>query len=303
MKPTSQAKHQSVMANEIVKYLVVNKAHSKFKPQIIDATLGAGGHSLKLLKAGCKVLALESDENMRRLAEENINTYYQGSDFSVETGNFREIREIAHRLGWNKVDGIIFDLGVSLDQLTDKVRGFSFTHPKAGLDMRLNPNIQAVKACDLLNLLRADQMEELFTPFLYHSQTKRLVREIIRFRKGGQFTKVGDLVEICNRIMPRDKKIHPATKVFLALRVAVNSELENLKAALPSAMDLLRPQGRLAVISFHSLEDGLVKKFMMHTVEANQAVLISKKPIYPTIDEIKKNPRARSAILRVIEKL
>ncbi|HSX49263.1 MAG TPA: 16S rRNA (cytosine(1402)-N(4))-methyltransferase RsmH, partial [Candidatus Saccharimonadales bacterium] len=222
-----------------------------------------------------------ADKSMLTIAEENL----KGTKAKLVNGNFRDIKRVATENGFTAVDGIVFDLGVSNVHFSDMSRGFSFRNPEADLDMRLNPEAQQVKASDLLNMLRIDQLSEMFG--------RKLANGIREFRETKKFQKVGDFLSLFPE--KRTGKLHPATKEFLALRIAVNSELENLMAALPQAYELLGLGGVLAVVSFHSLEDEIVKDFMRSKGRKNEA-------IKPTDEEVARNPKSRSAILRFIER-
>ncbi len=279
--------HEPVLLEEILRHM-----HIKNQGNYIDATEGAGGYTKAILEKGGNILGIDADESMLKIAKENLRDV-SGKAHLVH-GNFKDITKIAKENGLEKVDGIVFDLGVSNVHFSDRQRGFSFRNPEANLDMRLNPNSQTVKASDLLNVLRIDQLKEMFE--------SNLARKIVEFRKTKKFEKVGDLTSLFPKKVPG--KLHPATKAFMSLRIAVNSELDNLRQALPQGYELLKTGGKLVVVSFHSLEDGIVKNFMRNT----QASLIKSKdkktkPIKPRDEEIKRNPKSRSAVMRVLEKI
>lgn len=282
--------HETVMVGEVLEALNVPlKSQAKF----IDATLGTGGHSEAILKAGGEVLSIDFDPQMLEIAKERLKNF--GKKVKFAKGNFRNIDGIAKENGFEKVDGIIFDLGTSNLQLTSEVRGFSFSNREAPLDMRFEPEEQAVKGSDLLNGLRKDQLMVLFSRVLNWRDSAQLTRRVIRERQQKPFETVGDFLKIC-RIGVK-KALNPATLPFLALRIAVNSELENLEEGLTKAYTLLIDGGKLVVITFHSGEDRIVKNFGKK-VDG----LTTKQPIRPLQSEIEKNPRARSAKLRIIEK-
>ncbi len=267
--------HEPVLLKEVIGELHINN-QGKF----IDATLGAGGYTKEILGKGGGVLGIDADISMLQIAKENL----RDTNAKIIHGNFRDLKKIALENGFTEVDGIVFDLGVSNVHFNDEERGFSFRNPEAQLDMRLDFKSQSLRASDLLNALRQDQLEGIFG--------KSLAKKVVEFRNGKKFEKVGDFLSL----FPEKKlgdRIHPATKAFLALRVAVNSELDNLREALPAAYELLKPGGRLAVVSFNSDEDRIVKNFFR---EAEQKV------IKPSEEEIERNQKSRSAILRVIIK-
>lgn len=272
--------HEPVMVSEVL-------AHLNKKKSVIDATLGTGGHSLKLLEAGVKVLGIESDPEILKIAKERLIKF----NCQLIHGNFLDIDKVAHENGFNKVDGILFDLGVSNLQLMDDSRGFSFSNPNALLDMRIDKEGQEVTGAILLNALRKDQLENMFSKVLDLSSSRWLAKRVLEKREIEPIKRVADFLEICGGLKGK-ARLNPATLPFLALRIAVNSELENLKEALPKAYDLLEVGGKLLVITFHSGEEEIVKSFSEDFVG----------PIKPTMEEIARNPRARSAELFVLTK-
>jgi 16S rRNA (cytosine1402-N4)-methyltransferase len=323
--------HESVMVGEVLEAFGLNSdAHlndqgSSVIPEpisakqgwFIDATLGNGGHTLELIKKGGQVLGIEWDKNMLDLAENRLIKAYseQGrkacpppdqnsvwGSYTLVHGNFKDIAKITKKANFLNVDGILFDLGVSNIHLTSETRGFSFLNPDAPLDMRINPDIGPT-AADLLNVLRQDQLESLFLKVLKTNEVKKLVNKIIVFRKIRNFKNIGDFLRVCEGVIDIKGKIHPSTRAFLALRMAVNSELENLQEALPSAFSILKTEGKLVVISFHSAEDLIVKDFFKLKERSKTGFLINKKPIVPKVSEIQNNPKARSAKMRILEKI
>lgn len=279
--------HESVMTGEVVEAL-----HIKNQAKYIDATLGTGGHTLAIIQQGGEVLGIEADPEMLAIAKERLSKEIETGKCKLINGNFTEIDRIAKENGFTEVSGIIFDLGVSNLHLTDVARGFSFGSSEADLDMRLNREAQGVKASDLLNLLRRDQLVELFSVTLEPGAARWTAGRILAFREKQKFEKVGDLLEVCSGLKTGKKSLNVATLPFLALRIAVNSELDNLKIALPKAYELLTEGGRLVVITFHSKEEEIVKEFF------------GKKGEYvaPKANEIDKNQRSRSAKLRILQK-
>jgi len=275
--------HEPVLVHEVLEALGL-VAPLKTHARIIDATVGTGGHSLEMVKRGANVLGIEADKEMIEIAEERVKA-------KIVHGNFRDIGKIAFENGFNRVDGIIFDLGVSNIQLLAKEYGLSFSDPDAPLDMRLDKDRQGVTAADLLNGLRQDQLKKLFQVTLMPFQTNYIVKNILLRRENKFFERVGDFTNLCLNMRVKGS-LHPATLPFLALRIAVNSELENLKEALSQVPGLLKKGGRLLVITFHSGEDKIVKSFFGK----------SGQIIFPSEIEINNNPRARSAKLYVFEK-
>ncbi len=279
--------HEPVMVSEVLAHLNKKKQRLPAGRQVIDATLGTGGHSLELLKAGVKVLGIESDPEILEIAKERLEKF----DCLFVHGNFKDIDKIARENGFDKVGGILFDLGVSNLQLTDEDRGFSFSNPSTVLDMRIDKESQGVTGAVLLNVLRKDQLEEMFSKVLDSSSARWLSKRILEKREIKPVKTVGDFLNICEGLRGK-ARLNPATLPFLALRIAVNSELENLKEALPKAVDLLEIGGKLLVISFHSGEEEIVKSFSGDFVG----------PIKPTMKEVTNNPKARSAELFVLTK-
>lgn len=309
----NQQVHESVLSEEVIKALGLpahlNKNISEDKPKYIDATLGLGGHSAEIIKRGAEVLGIDVEENAIRVAESKLskacppNLSREVGSFTLVTGNFIHIDEIARSYGFTDVDGILFDLGISTPQLTSPSRGFSFQNKETTLDMRLNPNVQGVTGFDLLNSLNKRQLQDLFEVTLPKYISQKLANQIIVRRSQVPFETVGSFIHTIERVVYGKKKINIATLPFLALRIAVNSELVNLEDSLPKAFSLLKPKGRLVIISFHSKEDVIVKKFYLEKEHTGQARILTQKPIIPKDTEIRENPKSRSAKMRVLEKI
>jgi 16S rRNA (cytosine1402-N4)-methyltransferase len=277
--------HESVMTREVIENLHIKKAC-----KYIDATEGTGGHTLEIAKQGGEVLGIEVDPEMLAIAKKRLESSCPTPKLIL--GNFIDIDKIAHKNGYEKVSGIIFDLGVSNLHLTDTSRGFSFGSPEADLDMRLNRETQGVRAMDLMNVLRKDQLVNLFDVTLDPGPSRWLSDRVINFRQNKLINTVSDFLEICKGLKTGKKTLNEATLPFLALRIAVNGELDNLRLVLPKAFSLLEKGGRLIVITFHSGEDSIVKEFFGKNGEL----------IIPKGDEIDRNQRARSAKMRVLKK-
>lgn len=286
------------MVREVLEALKLTKpAH--LHTRIIDATLGTGGYSLAMINQGAHVLGIEKDPEMLKIARSRIG---ESQNFKSVLGDFSEIASIAKSSEFQDIDGIVFDLGVSNLHLTDPVRGFSFASQNAELDMRLNPDIQGVKASDLLNGLRKDQLLELFSVTLDWKNSQNLVRKIVQLRTEKPIKYVSDFLETIKKSIRTKSSLNPGTLPFLALRIAVNSELDNLTTVLPQAFTLLKEGGRLVVVTFHSGEDVIVKNFFREKVAEDMAVLITRKTIKASDEERENNPRSRSARMRVLEK-
>jgi len=294
--------HEPVLVQEVMEALHLdNPAKKGRQARIIDATLGTAGHSLEIVNKGASVLGIEADPEMLKLASSRIKAVKNASSKLV-LGNFRDIAEIAEKEGFSPVDGVLFDLGTTSTQLTDSARGFSFANPEAPLDMRINPSLQGVTAADLLNGLRQDQLISLFEKVLNRFSATKLAREVTKRREVEKFASVGDFLGVTAGVRPKPG-LNRATLPFLALRMAVNSELENLREALPQAFLLLGKKGRLLVITFHSGEEKETVGFFRKISREGRAKIISDVPIVPSLEEISTNPRARSAKLNILEKI
>ena len=289
--------HEPVLVDEIIEVLHIEKTR-----KYIDATLGSGGHTLEIVKRGGQVLGIELDPEMLRVAEERLAKYIEEGKCRLVNDNFINIDALAKKYAWEPVDGILLDLGVTNIHLKDLTRGFSFENPSAELDMRISPEAQGVKAADLLNVLREDQLEELFKITLDPGSAKWITGRVLHSRAAKPIANVGDMLEISEDLKTGKKRLHKATLPFLALRIAVNSELSNLKEVLPKAFGLLAKGGRLAVISFHSGEDAIVKDFFRQKSKEGGKIL-TFKPILAGAAELGENRRARSAKMRVLQKI
>lgn len=278
--------HTPVLLKEITQIFAPAEGKS-----YIDATLGYGGHTLALLASGATVVGIDQDADILELAQARITSAGYASRFTAIRSSFASVLG-SDRLSPNSFDGVLLDLGVSSYQLDTPARGFSFRH-EAPLDMRMNRDL-AVTAKDLVNGLGKNELIELFSTLGEEPSTKKIVSAIIETRKKHPIETTTELAELISRCVRRSKShLHPATKVFQALRMAVNTEREELKAALPSAWSLLASGGILAVISFHSLEDSLVKDFFASVATTELSPVIT-----PSLDEQYDNRRSRSAKLR-----
>jgi 16S rRNA (cytosine1402-N4)-methyltransferase len=288
----------------------------------IDATLGGGGHTERILEAASpdgRVLGLDADPAAIARVEARLRVRF-GDRLVLRQANFRDLARVAPDAGFSAVDGCLFDLGLSSDQLADRSRGFGF---RAGgpLDMRFDTS-RGVPASELLASLDATELTALFRRFGEEPKAPRIARAIVDARAVAPVTTAEELAALVERVAPPNPRIrrrtHPATRVFQALRIAVNEELDALSAGLSAALDLLRPGGRLVVLSYHSLEDRIVKRFLQ--AERRGCVcppevpvcvcgrnprlrLVTRPSITPTEAEVAANPRARSARLRAAERL
>lgn len=308
------AQHRPVLYKEIIQAL--QPAAGGF---YIDGTLGAGGHAWGILSAGdpdSRLLGMDVDPQALALARERLAPF--GGRVRIVQSSYDRLSEELATLGSPEVNGIMLDLGVSSMQLDTPERGFSFKQD-APLDMRFNPK-DPVRASDLVNQMSEAELRNLLYRYGEEERAARIARAIVRERP---LETTGELADLILRTVGRErgargKGMHPATRTFQALRIAVNRELENLERVLPQAVSALTPGGRLAVISFHSLEDRIVKQYFRresrdclcpsrqpvctcgHTASL---IEITRSPIKPGDDEVSRNPRARSARLRIAERI
>ena len=273
---------------------------------MVDATIGQGGHSLllgKTLGPEAVIVGLDVDINAVRRAQ--INLRGLACKVILLHSNFSRISEQLHQQGIKKVDLILADLGVSSAQLADAEFGLSF-RTNMPLDMRIDKRLKST-AADIVNKSDEKSLADLIYRFGQDRASRRIASFIVRQREMGPITTTGQLAQIVCKAFGktqrgRRSRIHPATRTFQALRIAVNDELGNLKKLLVSAADLLKKNGYIAVISFHSLEDRLVKSDFRQNEKSGIYRIVTKKPIVPTREEIKENRRARSAKLRIAQK-
>ena len=305
----ASALHQPVLYHEIIHALQPKNAG-----HFVDGTLGAGGHARGILEACTpegRLLGLDVDPQALALARENLAPY--GQRARLLQASYDSLTEILREIGWEKVDGILLDLGLSSMQLDTPERGFSFQQD-APLDMRFDP-ASPTSAADLVNSLPQDDLADLIYRYGEERASRRIAQAIVKARPLRTTRQLAAAIEA---VSPRKGHIHPATKTFQALRIAVNEELDRVENVLPQAVAALKPGGRLAIISFHSLEDRIVKEYFRRESRdcicpprqpvctcGHKATLkeISRKPIIPGEAEIAANPRSRSAKLRIAEKL
>ncbi|HEA84485.1 MAG TPA: 16S rRNA (cytosine(1402)-N(4))-methyltransferase RsmH [Candidatus Wildermuthbacteria bacterium] len=288
--------HVPVLTKELIE-LLEPKANENF----IDCTVGSGGHTKAILaktEPRGKVLAIDRDKDSIRRAKEILRRKLNRVTFIQ--GNFADLSEIVKEEKFQKVRGIIFDLGYSSDQLEEGGRGLSFQKTEP-LDMRYDTQVQKT-AAKIINYESRQELERILKEYGEEKFARQIAEAIVNKRRDKQITTTTELVNIIKEAVPgfyRRAKINPATKTFQALRIAVNKELESLRAALPKAIEILEPGGRIGVISFHSLEDRIVKRFFNETETIE---VITKKPTTPGVGEVGENARSRSAKLRVAEK-
>ena len=268
----------------------------------IDCTLGAGGHAAAILEhssPGGQLLGIDADPKAIKIARARLEAY--SSSILLVNQNFVNLQAICTKHDFFPVHGILFDLGLSSLQLEHNNRGFSFQHD-ALLDMRLSPS-QDITAAIIINSSPESQLAHLIRAYGEERYSQRIARQIVRQRPITTTLQLAQTIE--QAIGGRRGRIHPATRTFQALRIAVNQELEHLKSALKQAIDLLGFGGRLVVISYHSLEDRIVKRLMHQEASGEEACLrlVNKKVITPSLAEVQFNPRSRSAKLRAAERI
>jgi len=297
--------HVPVLLNEVIAALQPRAGQMFF-----DGTAGGGGHSEALLQAGARVIA--SDRDTAALAHSRRRLAEFGERFSASHGSFTEMRRWITEAGVDLVDGILLDIGVSSRQLDDASRGFSFQQG-GPLDMRMDHRTER-SAADWINDETEEELARIFFEYGEERASRRVARAIVEARADRRIDTTDGLAAVVESVIPRHGARHPATKVFQGLRIAVNNELGELEAGLEASLACLKPAGRLAVITFHSLEDRLVKRFMRRHAEAtldrpewpaprpNPDWFFERKlpkPVTAGAEETKMNPRARSARLRV----
>ncbi|UCB56600.1 MAG: 16S rRNA (cytosine(1402)-N(4))-methyltransferase RsmH [Candidatus Omnitrophota bacterium] len=288
--------HAPVMCREVTEHLKLAKGAT-----VLDCTVGTGGHAEALLKeigSGGRLIGLDQDEEALALARDRLKIY---SNCILIQANFRDIDAVLDKLKIKRVDGVVFDLGVSSLQLDSATRGFSI-RIDAPLDMRMDKRLKA-SAFDLVNFFPQEGLSDILRKYGQERWCNRIARGIVRERKKSKIMTTRELAELVRRLVPRRySRIHPATRTFQALRIAVNDELGALREGLNKCINYLKGGARLCVISFHSLEDGIVKRQFRKFAEEGNFRIITKKPLTPSRREIEVNPRARSAKLRVLEK-
>lgn len=299
--------HVPVLWREVLGFLAVKPGG-----RYIDCTVGGGGHTEAILKKGGEVLGIDQDPMSLDVARKRLSSRFGESTgagracpgaFKLALGNFATLSKIASETGFRHVDGVLFDLGFASFQVDNSERGLSFA-VDGPLDMRLDPTL-GVTAADLLNALPETELYKLIKEVGDEKRARSVTRAIISRRALTLFTRTGELKRLIESVYERARrwKIHPATKTFMALRIAVNSELENIKQALPQALELVKPGGRIVVVSFHSGEDRIVKNVFRAWGQEQKAKILTYRPVSPKEMEISVNPRARSAKCRAIEKL
>jgi len=302
--------HVPVLLDEVIAGLQAQRGG-----YFVDCTVGLGGHAAAILEKispSGRLLGIDADPEAIEASQDKLSDY--GEAVTLVNDNFVNLEDICKRYHFHPVDGILFDLGVSSLQLDTAERGFSF-HLDAPLNMRFDPG-QGLTASDIVNSFSEQELAKLIEKYGEERHSRRIARYIVQNRPIATTVELASLVKQASS--GKRAKIHPATRTFMAIRIAVNSELQNLELALKQTINLLRPGGRLTVISYHSLEDRIVKQFMRDAASSclcppgtvvcrcghvPTLKLISRKVIKPTSLEIESNPRSRSAKLRIAERL
>lgn len=287
--------HVSIMPKEAIEGLQCSKGKL-----MIDCTTGKGGHSKLMLENGCKVICIDRDEDALKEAKENLK------EFNVAAfvhDNFTNIKAILASLKIKEVNGILADLGVSTYQLENKERGFGFNGP---LDMRMDKR-QMLTAADIVNQWQEYEISKLLFDYGERKFARSIARAIVHARQRKRIETGEELLEIIKRTMPPkyrfSREHHWATPTFRALRMKVNNDLENIEKFVPSAVECLAKGGRLVIISFHTIEDRIVKHMFRDLAEKGIVKLVTKKPLEASEEEIKANPKALRAKMRILEKL
>ncbi len=292
---TTEIIHLSVLRAKVLEMLNIRQ-----NGVYVDATTGLGGHAEAILReigSEGRLIGIDRDDEALLSARKKLSD----SRVTLMQGNFSDMESMISSNGITAVDGILFDLGLSSVQLKSPGRGFSFASD-ASLDMRMDRS-QKISARDIVNRYPENQLERIFREFGEERFARKIAKAIIQWREKKPIATCAELSKIVEKIYGMRGKIHPATKTFQALRIAVNQELDQLTKGLHASLHLLKQGGRLCVISYHSLEDRIVKHFMADNAKKGLLRIIVKKPITPAPEELSMNPSSRSAKLRVAEKI
>jgi len=287
--------HLPVMAREVLEMLNVSPGGT-----YVDATVGLGGHGeeiLGLLSSRGKLIGIDRDEEALKMAAQRLND----SRVVLKKGRFSDLEDMVKETGEKKVDGILFDFGVSMMQFKDLSRGFSFNSDEP-LDMRMDRS-QRLKAEDVVNTYPERELERILSEYGEERLAQKIARAIKIYRTKKRISTCRELAELVSAVYRGRGKHHPATRTFQALRIEVNDEIKEIHKGLEAAAGLLGQGGRLCAISYHSLEDRVVKNFMRNAHREGQMRMLTRKPLIPSRDEMRKNPSARSAKLRGAERL
>lgn len=317
VKANNNSLHTPVLLEEVIKYL-----NPKSNQNFIDGTIGAGGHAEKILeKTGPNGKLIGFDMNPESISQAKKRLKKYKNRVLLYQSNYSKIERVTYEQSRiHKISGILLDLGISSFQLQSKSGGFSFKISGL-LDMRFGGSDQELTSAEIVNKWPEKKIKTILQSYGEERYSKSIAEEIVKSRKAKPILKTEELVEIIEKVYsnkPKPKRIHPATKTFQALRITVNDELNSLRRTLPQALNILSPKGRIAIISFHSLEDRIVKQFfrqeskgclcppefpVCRCAHKKQLTILTKKVVMPSLEETKQNSRARSAKLRVAEKI
>jgi len=293
----NESVHRPVLLKTSIDLLEISKGG-----WYLDATIGAGGHGAEIVKRGGKLIGLDLDSQMLEFAKTHLKKVCPNGSWQLHEGNFAHLEVIVAKLGLGLLDGVLFDLGLSAYHYYQARRGFSFKDQEK-IDMRLGK--KGMSANDLLKQVSKEQLTEILRFYAQEPFAKEIAESIVqeRGKQGLTATRLSRLVEEIYFLKGKGKsKTHPATRTFLALRLWVNREPENLRSGLAGALQVLKSKGRLVVISFHSGEDRIVKNTFKSWEKEGQGIIVTDKPIFPTQEEVEENPLSRSAVLRAFQK-
>lgn len=295
--------HKPVLLNEVLDLLKIEADDI-----VLDCTVGSGGHGeeicLRLGENG-RYIGIDADKDALDVAEQKLKRIY--SNIDLYEGNYRNFERVLDELGIGEIDKIIIDLGLRMDQITDSGRGFSFMKDEPlVMTFKRSPEENDLTAYEIVNDWNETSLNDIIGSYGEERYSKRIAKAIVEAREIKPIETTFELIEIIKSAVPemyKRKKIHPATKTFQALRITVNDEIESLREGLARGFNRVSSGGKIAVISFHSIEDRIVKRFFKEKGVRKEGRLINKKPVTPDEDEIEKNIASRSAKLRVIEKI
>ena len=295
--------HITVFKNEAIEALNIRKEST-----IVDATLGAGGHSREILRklgTGGVFVGIDADTTAVESFTAGYDTEVSSVEMHLAVGNFRHIDSIFRTFNIDEADGILADLGWRMEQMSGNGKGFSFRVDEPLLMTFGNPETYAFTAADIVNGWEETDIANVLKGYGEERFARRIADAIVAYRKTEVISSSVQLADIVEAAVPhfyRRGKLHPATRTFQALRIAVNDECEALKEFIDASVQLLAPKGRLVIISFHSLEDRIVKRSFREAKEKGTGTIVTKRPLTPTQTEQKNNPRSRSAKMRILEK-
>jgi 16S rRNA (cytosine1402-N4)-methyltransferase len=295
---TMNTYHVPILVTEVLEGLRIQKGK-----RYIDATTGGGGHTVAMLMQGAVVLGLDADQAAvdftRKRIREELPEAREKTEWKLVQGNFRDIQKLATHAGFKCVSGVLFDLGVSSRQLDSETKGFTYRCGSGKLDMRFD-QAGGITAEEVIRTYSTEDLYEIFSKFGEEERAGAIAHAVSRARSVKRITSVADFVSAIRTVVPNEKELNGVlSRIFQALRIAVNDEFEALRSGLAGAADVLEPGGRIAVLSFHSLEDRIVKQYFRN----GRWRVISKKPITAGEQEQTVNRRARSAKLRIAEKI